>query len=1221
METSRVGLGVRTDSPLKPEAILSTAPASPVDDMPNHKPGHLADEDAQSGKTLTSIPTMPPPHSTAGQFRFGPATQQTVTTVTTTTTVSLPPLVMKPPRDLEDRDPKQYPLAFAPTPAHLQRFSTDVYGRPLRFHEEEDAQETVRKQQEKLRKIQQHKGSIRSEQKQDDYHTPVRSSNQLHMSKQVHNVRASNAPKRTATPPSIAEAAELASLQRRTKKPRSALHKPNEDVSEYPSLNQRAASGEIPVLSNPSPVTPDTDVGLVPARSSSSNQNGKKRRSPAPLSRSRLQEVVDDDSGGETDVQMADGKFEDEDSRLGPPFYGGKNKKKRSFAEASVTLGAVQPNGATATPPIVDTDLEPIPQPAERRRPNLPGILTSSQQDASLPSPSLSPITAAANLASRQNAVDGYFGQHVAGEENNLSSLDLEADSKTDSPYLSLGSELAYKRSQATRGRSGHQQQSQCHQSMGGPTIMDIPTMVDAFDGMPEAMQSYLIYQFLRRCAKPTLQMVASVVNPALKCDPFNVLPVELGQNIIRFLDVQSMCRAARVSKKWRKHIDTDEKAWKDLFERDELVLPKGEIARAVKEGWGWQHPGESGHEEDLSKQVSRQTSEGAPSSPVIATVVSDDDETTSSTVTTRPKRRSLAKHSGGSKKLKRRSVQISSSATKPSTSAPSSRIHRLIATAKGGPNGLANAATQAVPHPSVGLPSLKNMHLFKSLYQRHQLTRKAWMTEDSRPQHLAFRAHHRHVVTCLLFDSDKILTGSDDTKINVYDTKTGALKNRLEGHEGGVWALQYEGDTLVSGSTDRSVRVWDIKSGRCLQVFQGHTSTVRCLVILQPVQVDTAQDGTPIMMPKEPLIITGSRDSTLRVWKLPQPGDRQFFQAGPPANDRENPYHLRTLTGHHNSVRAIAAHGDTLISGSYDCTVRVWKISNGELIHRLAGHTQKVYSVVLDHARNRCISGSMDNLVKVWDLQSGQMLFNLEGHTSLVGLLDLSHDRLVSAAADSTLRIWDPVSGACKATLSAHTGAITCFQHDGQKVISGSDRTLKMWNVKNGECVKDLLTELSGVWQVRFDERRCVAAAQRNNLTYIEVSTQNITPLNFLVLLLEYDANMTYTSRSSTSAPLVMESRTLNLVAVSLSTAVAAKSQTSSLLPLTLRLTLELRRPREISGLIRSSDTICCCSFGSGCTLWLLLSRKHVVFGILAQQDKRASSQRVSCSSAFLWR
>jgi hypothetical protein len=46
------------------------------------------------------------------------------------------------------------------------------------------------------------------------------------------------------------------------------------------------------------------------------------------------------------------------------------------------------------------------------------------------------------------------------------------------------------------------------------------------------------------------------------------------------------------------------------------------------------------------------------------------------------------------------------------------------------------------------------------------------------------------------------------------------------------------------------------------------------------------------------------------------------------------------------------------------------------------------------------------------------------------------------------------------------------------------------MWNVQTGECLKDLLTDLSGVWQVKFDERRCVAAVQRDSLTYIEVDT-----------------------------------------------------------------------------------------------------------------------------------
>lgn len=367
-------------------------------------------------------------------------------------------------------------------------------------------------------------------------------------------------------------------------------------------------------------------------------------------------------------------------------------------------------------------------------------------------------------------------------------------------------------------------------------------------------------------------------------------------------------------------------------------------------------------------------------------------------------------------------------------------------------------------------------------------MIRHSWTSGEVKPGHVAFAAHPHHVITCLQFDEDKIITGSDDTLIHVYDTKTGKLRKKLEGHEGGVWALQYEGNILVSGSTDRSVRVWDIERGLCQQVFYGHTSTVRCLQILMPTEIGRDLDGNTIMKPEKPLIITGSRDSQLRVWRLPEVGSKRYIQTGPPALESDCPYFIRVMTGHTHSVRAISAYGDTLVSGSYDSSVRVWRISTGESLHVLHGHTQKVYSVVLDHERNRCISGSMDSLVKIWDLATGACLFTLEGHSLLVGLLDLRDERLVSAAADSTLRIWDPETGRCRHTLMAHTGAITCFQHDGQKVISGSEKTVKMWDVRTGECVQDLLTDLSGVWQVKFDGRRCVAAVQRDQLTYVEV-------------------------------------------------------------------------------------------------------------------------------------
>lgn len=682
----------------------------------------------------------------------------------------------------------------------------------------------------------------------------------------------------------------------------------------------------------------------------------------------------------------------------------------------------------------VDPGAQPRPVPTESANP----------QGLCLPSPCLSPVTAL-----NSQCLDTSFDSVEEGATDTDSSF----DHKTRKMKHGLTADSL--------------------------SLSDMPMMLDYFESIPDKLKTYMMYQLLRRCPKPTLHFVADVVNPALKCDFLGQLPLELSLNIVRYLDVQSMCRASQVSKKWRQVINSDEKTWKAHFEADGYTLPPGELKQAIEEGWGWQLAnGTEDSEQDLRSSVVLKCDSDYSStatSPMLGALGNNDPQTSLNALSSRrPKRKAVSKLS--SRKLAKRRHQTESSEWMSNLTIADSAY------------AAASAAALAVPYPNVGLPSLRSLHLYRSLYQRHHLIQRNWMLQDVKSQHFAFHAHGRHVVTCLQFDAEKILTGSDDTNIHVYDTKTGALRANLEGHEGGVWALQYHQNTLVSGSTDRSVRVWDIENAKCTQIFQGHTSTVRCLQILLPVEIGKLSDGRPNMMPKEPLIITGSRDSTLRVWKLPRPGDLEYFQAGPPQDDSSCPYFVRVLNGHSHSVRAIAAHGDTLVSGSYDCTVRVWKISTGESVHRLQGHSYKVYSVVLDHKRNRCISGSMDNLVKIWSLENGSVLYNLEGHTSLVGLLDLQADRLVSAAADSTLRIWDPENGQCKATLTAHTGAITCFQHDDYKVISGSDRTLKMWNVRTGECLRDLLTDLSGVWQVKFSDRRCVAAVQRDRLTYIEV-------------------------------------------------------------------------------------------------------------------------------------
>ncbi|POR33385.1 Cell division control protein 4 [Tolypocladium paradoxum] len=724
-----------------------------------------------------------------------------------------------------------------------------------------------------------------------------------------------------------------------------------------------------------------------------------------------------------------------------------------------------------ATPPITDADAEPFAdaddeslQQSVRALHHRPAIDVVAAQDASLPSPRLSPTLAASQLHSADHDEEAHASFQTSMTEQ--SSWMDESQVKQEGDAMDIA---------AYHDPDDSSLERRFDSAAGPPVVLDTQTLLESFDSMKTEMKTFMMYQFLRRCPRSTLRVIADAINPALKCDFLRQLPLELAYHVLSYLDCRDLCAAAQVSKHWRNIVDRNETGWNALFERDGFTLPPGELSKAIVQGWGWQDPvGAAGHERDLSMQ-GRLTSSEFELTRNLRHEVAPKSRTSK-------RKRGLNTYSA-SERSKRRAAAQESTASREATAQAEVRQHKSE-----GPLSAANAAAAAVPDPQLGLPSLRQLHLFKSLYRRHYMIRRSWTSGDVKPAHVAFAAHPRHVITCLQFDDDKLITGSDDTLIHIYDTKTGKLRKKLEGHEGGVWALQYEGNILVSGSTDRSVRVWDIERGLCQQVFYGHTSTVRCLQILMPAEAGRDSSGRAAMQPEKPLIITGSRDSQLRVWRLPEVGSRRYIQTHPPAQESDCPYFIRVLGGHTHSVRAISAHGDTLVSGSYDSTVRVWRISTGEAVHVLRGHAQKVYSVVLDHERNRCISGSMDSHVKIWDLATGACLHTLEGHSLLVGLLDLRDDRLVSAAADSTLRIWDPENGRCRHTLMAHTGAITCFQHDGRKVISGSEKTVKMWDVRTGECVQDLLTDLSGVWQVKFDGRRCVAAVQRDQLTYVEI-------------------------------------------------------------------------------------------------------------------------------------
>ncbi|KAL9699508.1 hypothetical protein quinque_002949 [Culex quinquefasciatus] len=349
-------------------------------------------------------------------------------------------------------------------------------------------------------------------------------------------------------------------------------------------------------------------------------------------------------------------------------------------------------------------------------------------------------------------------------------------------------------------------------------------------------------------------------------------------------------------------------------------------------------------------------------------------------------------------------------------------------------------------------MPSISSP--WKAAYMRQHIIEMNWRSRPIRTAKV-LKGHDDHVITCLQFCGNRIVSGSDDNTLKVWSAITGKCLRTLVGHTGGVWSSQMSGNVIISGSTDRTLKVWNADTGQLLHTLYGHTSTVRCMHL----------HGNKV--------VSGSRDATLRVW------------------DVNEGTCLHVLVGHLAAVRCVQYDGRLVVSGAYDYMVKVWNPERQECLHTLQGHTNRVYSLQFDGIH--VVSGSLDTSIRVWDAETGSCKHALMGHQSLTSGMELRQNILVSGNADSTVKVWDIITGQCLQTLSGpnkHQSAVTCLQFNSRFVITSSDDgTVKLWDVKTGEFIRNLVALESGgsggvVWRIRANDTKLICAVGSRNGT-----------------------------------------------------------------------------------------------------------------------------------------
>jgi WD40 repeat protein len=167
------------------------------------------------------------------------------------------------------------------------------------------------------------------------------------------------------------------------------------------------------------------------------------------------------------------------------------------------------------------------------------------------------------------------------------------------------------------------------------------------------------------------------------------------------------------------------------------------------------------------------------------------------------------------------------------------------------------------------------------------------------------------------------------------------------------------------------------------------------------------------------------------------------------------------TFKGNTTYIQSVdlAVERNKLTAGSYDKTVKIWDINDGQIEIKLEGHTKNVLAVCFSPDEKYLATGSRDQTVKIWNTLTGEILRSMELHSD--NILDVEYhpggNYVLSASLDKSIRLWDVRTGKCVRTYVGHDKGIADieFLPDGFHFVSCSyDGTIILWETFTGKKV-----------------------------------------------------------------------------------------------------------------------------------------------------------------------